>query len=429
MLSGGPWRIRTDIRVSDAGSLAAVPITGSVEGSRVHCPRRPARHNGPEHEGLVNVEEEDKEFFILVLGVLAAIILVVSWWYTTGGTATPAAQLPTPATATEQGDTDDHGDDDADGEPHDDADDDPHDDADGDHDDDDPEPGEEDTDQGDDAGATDDNASAPDSSDSGDASAAPLPPSVFDAIAANGDLSVVQDLLRDNGLDQVLANDGPYTVFAPSNDAISSAAASDTTASVLENDIETVLTYHVVAGSYTLDELTEIARGGRSTELVTLQGEPIELTFDADNLLINGSAAVDPDSIETDNGRVHTLDNVLIPPVAALNTLVGLDPILFATGSADIQEESFATLDQFIEVLNASNVVVTIEGHTDSSGDAILNQNLSQSRARSVLNYLVANGVDESRLSAQGFGPDRPVADNDTEEGRALNRRIEFRLG
>jgi len=72
---------------------------------------------------------------------------------------------------------------------------------------------------------------------------------------------------------------------------------------------------------------------------------------------------------------------------------------------------------------------VTIEGHTDSSGDPVLNQNLSQSRARAVQNYLVANGIDEPRLDAVGFGPDRPVADNETEEGRALNRRIEFTLG
>ena len=119
--------------------------------------------------------------------------------------------------------------------------------------------------------------------------------------------------------------------------------------------------------------------------------------------------------------------DMVIP--ATLNTLVGLEPILFATGSADIDPESFATLDRFAEVLGSSRFNVTIGGHTDSSGDPILNQNLSQSRARSVLNYLVANGVDESRLAARGFGPARPVGDNDTEEGRALNRRIEFALG
>jgi len=129
------------------------------------------------------------------------------------------------------------------------------------------------------------------------------------------------------------------------------------------------------------------------------------------------------------NGLVHTLDNVLVPPISALNTIVSSEPILFASGSSEIQAESFATLDRFTEVLSGSTVDVSIEGHTDSSGDAVLNQELSQSRARAVLNYLVANGVDDSRLTAIGFGPSVPVADNDTEEGRALNRRIEFTLG
>jgi outer membrane protein OmpA-like peptidoglycan-associated protein len=347
------------------------------------------------------VEEEGTEFFILVLGVLAAIILVIGWWFSAGGT-TPSVQTTRSSSAAA-----DHGDD---GQAAD---------ADGQTADDDESAGTVDEESAGDSDktATDSNTSATD---------VPLTSSVFDAIAANDDLSVVRDMLRDTKLDQVLASGGPYTVFAPSNDAISQAAGSDATVSVLENDSEAVFRYHIVSGKYTLDELTDIARGGRSTELTTMQGESISLTLESGSLLINSSAGVSPDSIDTNNGLVYTLDNVLMPPVAALNTLVGLEPILFATGSADIDVESFATLDRFIEVLASTNVDVTIEGHTDSSGDPILNQNLSQSRARSVLNYLVGNGLDEGRLEAQGYGPGRPVGDNDTEEGRALNRRIEF---
>lgn len=397
-------------------------ITRTSDTNRLHSRASARPHIGHEYRGPINVEEEDTAFFILVLGVLAAIILVITWWFSAGGT-TSNVQTSTPSS--ESGDSgqandEDHNDD-GDGQA-----------LDGDHSGDDNDAAhsgddDESANMADEESADDAKQTTTDS----DASAtdARLPSSVFDAVAANDDLSVVRNMLRDTDLDQVLASGGPYTLFAPSNDALSQAAESDAILSVLANDSEAVLTYHVVPGKYTLDELTDIARGSRSTELTTVQGESISLTLESGSLLINGSAAISPDSIDTDNGLVHTLDNVLVPPVATLNTLVGLEPILFATGSADIDPESFATLDRFAEVLGSSRFNVTIGGHTDSSGDPILNQNLSQSRARSVLNYLVANGVDESRLAARGFGPARPVGDNDTEEGRALNRRIEFALG
>lgn len=383
--------------------------------------------------------EEDNEFFVLVLGVLAAILLVISWWFTTGGTGLATTSTDSITSQSVDDDTDAH-DDDAAAESHEDDDDDSYrggDERGGDEQGDD-EQGGDDTDDDADDSASSDTAAGEDASDDGSASASgsetgtadvPVAATVFDAIAANPELSVVTGLLRDTDLDQVLASGGPFTVFAPSNDAMNEAASSDTTLAVLTADSENVLTYHVVPGEYTVDDLADIARGGRSTELTTVQGETISLTLESGNVVINGSTTIQPTSLFTGNGFVHTLDNVLVPPVGALNALVELDPILFATGSADIEPESFATLDSFIEVLNGSNVDVTIEGHTDSSGDPILNQNLSQSRARSVLNYLVANGVDEARLDAEGFGAARPVADNETEEGRALNRRIEFTVG
>ena len=262
--------------------------------------------------------------------------------------------------------------------------------------------------------------------------AAPPAPavSVLDVMVGDSDLSVVTGLIRDEQLDGGLANlDGaPFTVFAPSNDAVSQAADSDTTVALLEADRRGVLTYHVVPGEFSVDDLVELASDPESAQLTSLQGEPLSLSLDGDSLLINGNTAITGVAQPADNGVVHTLDAVLVPPVAALNNIVAAEPILFASGSSDIESASFATLDRFIEVLSNNDIDVSIEGHTDSSGDPILNQNLSESRARSVLNYLVANGVEEARLSAAGFGPDRPVADNDTEEGRALNRRIEFQL-
>jgi outer membrane protein OmpA-like peptidoglycan-associated protein len=73
-----------------------------------------------------------------------------------------------------------------------------------------------------------------------------------------------------------------------------------------------------------------------------------------------------------------------------------------------------------------SSLALSIEGHTDSTGKADHNRELATARARSVLGALVGLGVDASRLSSKGFGPDKPVADNATEEGRAKNRRVEL---
>ena len=69
-----------------------------------------------------------------------------------------------------------------------------------------------------------------------------------------------------------------------------------------------------------------------------------------------------------------------------------------------------------------------VYGHTDSTGSDAYNQDLSERRARSVANYLAMRGVSSARIRSQGFGEQYPVASNDTEEGRALNRRVEIKI-
>lgn len=76
----------------------------------------------------------------------------------------------------------------------------------------------------------------------------------------------------------------------------------------------------------------------------------------------------------------------------------------------------------------APGLVFEIGGYTDTSGDPAYNTALSDARARSVMDYMVAAGFDRTRLSAIGYGPDHPVQSNDTAEGRAANRRIEFKV-
>ncbi|AKU90127.1 InlB B-repeat-containing protein [Vulgatibacter incomptus] len=104
--------------------------------------------------------------------------------------------------------------------------------------------------------------------------------------------------------------------------------------------------------------------------------------------------------------------------------------IQFVTGSATIAPESYALLDELASVLQKHSEIqqLIIEGHTDDRGGRALNLKLSRSRADSLRKYLITKGVESDRLQAEGYGPDRPIASNATAEGRAQNRRVEFRI-
>jgi len=103
--------------------------------------------------------------------------------------------------------------------------------------------------------------------------------------------------------------------------------------------------------------------------------------------------------------------------------------ILFDTGKATIKAQSAAVLADIIGILKEySTAKFTVEGHTDSVGSDKLNQRLSDSRANSVKEYLVQNGINAFRLSALGYGESRPIDSNKTRDGRANNRRVEINL-
>ena len=106
------------------------------------------------------------------------------------------------------------------------------------------------------------------------------------------------------------------------------------------------------------------------------------------------------------------------------------DRIYFETDSDVIMSRSFGLLNQVAEVLVARSdlLLISIEGHTDSRGSSRHNRDLSTRRAASVVRYLNEQGVEQDRLTSTGFGEDSPIATNDTDEGMALNRRVEFRI-
>lgn len=110
-----------------------------------------------------------------------------------------------------------------------------------------------------------------------------------------------------------------------------------------------------------------------------------------------------------------------------LTGLLAKGTIQFETGKAVIDPDSAGLLDRLIEtVLRCPGSQIEIAGHTDSDGDKESNLALSIRRAQSVADYLVKAGIPKERVTATGFGSERPVATNDTEEGKAQNRRIEF---
>ncbi|WIG92953.1 OmpA family protein [Myxococcus sp. SDU36] len=101
--------------------------------------------------------------------------------------------------------------------------------------------------------------------------------------------------------------------------------------------------------------------------------------------------------------------------------------VQFRVGQSTLSDEELRNLDAVADYLKANpGVSLRIEGHTDSTGPDELNRTLSQERADAVRTYLIQRGVTSSRLTAKGYGPDRPLTTNDTPEGRGTNRRVEF---
>ena len=104
-----------------------------------------------------------------------------------------------------------------------------------------------------------------------------------------------------------------------------------------------------------------------------------------------------------------------------------LKGVFFKTGSAELLPESYVTLDTLATQLAAQpEVRLEVQGHTDNVGSASKNKKLSAARAKSVVTYLIAKGIAKERLRPFGYGPEKPMGDNKTEEGRAQNRRVEL---
>lgn len=111
----------------------------------------------------------------------------------------------------------------------------------------------------------------------------------------------------------------------------------------------------------------------------------------------------------------------------ALTEDLSLDAVEFATGTSDLSGASVATLDNIARIMRENpNLKFEVGGHTDDRGDYAFNVNLSEQRAQAVRDYLVDQGVAADRLTARGYGPDRPLVNNDSVANRQANRRVEL---
>lgn len=130
---------------------------------------------------------------------------------------------------------------------------------------------------------------------------------------------------------------------------------------------------------------------------------------------------------ESKNLAPYKKDIPLTPIVTGVPVV--LKNIFFDTDKFDLKEKSTSELEILFTFLNNNPTLkIEISGHTDNRGDKIHNQQLSQNRAKAVYTYLISKGITADRLSYKGYGEDKPIESNDTEDGRALNRRTEFMI-
>ncbi|MGE0130093.1 MAG: OmpA family protein [Blastocatellales bacterium] len=211
-----------------------------------------------------------------------------------------------------------------------------------------------------------------------------------------------------------------------------------------------------ISGDIAVDSRARTAAwtSGLSAALPNFKTSGAELKFDGDSINVGGSIpenaksdmVANLKSVYGDNVRVGALDvasSVAESGRMASEALSSLRPgfsaeeltgalnkqiINFAPGSAQIPQESRDLLEQSASAIKSApeGTVLQIGGHTDNTGAAAANQRLSQQRAESVRRFLVSQGVNSDELVAKGYGADKPVASNDTAEGRLKNRRIEY---
>jgi len=120
--------------------------------------------------------------------------------------------------------------------------------------------------------------------------------------------------------------------------------------------------------------------------------------------------------------------NLFMAPVL-IDQVVRLNNVFFKDGTDELLPESLCELDRFVSFLKINKkITIEISGHTEKKGDSTKNMNLSLRRAQKVADYCIEKGIKKERIVAKGYGDKVPIAFNNDEDGRAMNRRIEFKV-
>lgn len=185
-----------------------------------------------------------------------------------------------------------------------------------------------------------------------------------------------------------------------------------------------------------IDALSHLNQGSVTVteDRISVRGETGNPTAKAEITGLLASRLGDSQTYEIAVKYVRKLDPILNLPtpekcVDAANQAISSGKIEFAPGSTDVDDSANDTLDRIAKALeDCEDMNMEIGGHTDSQGREAMNQQLSQARANSVLDALLARRVTGVKFTAKGYGEVEPIADNETEEGRDANRRIAFKL-
>ena len=176
-----------------------------------------------------------------------------------------------------------------------------------------------------------------------------------------------------------------------------------------------------------VDAVGDVASGAADAagSVADVAGNAVKGVFGA----VNDAAKAALDKIEFATGSVGSQLMDYISTGANGEKVFTFNNLTFASGSSTIQAASYGEVDNLAAILKTyEDVNIAIEGHTDNTGNAAMNEKLSVARAEAVKARLESTGIDASRISAAGFGSATPKETNDTPEGRAMNRRIEVRI-
>ena len=257
---------------------------------------------------------------------------------------------------------------------------------------------------------------------------APEPFTMWDALTESGEApqfaAVGGALGLQAFLEEIEDEDGNTvmrTLFAPSDAALEALGTDAIGAIAADQDAANALVgYHVLDETLLASDLA--ALDGQSLD--TSVGLPLAVSTDDGGVILNNTSLVTVTDLVADNGVVHIVDVVLQPPT--INQILDLENIEFEVSSATITAAGQETLQQAVAFFTENATVnAVIEGHTDTDGTDEVNQELSQARAQSVVNFLVTNGLEESRFTPVGFGETQPILVDGVEDKEA-SRRIEF---